>query len=271
MAGDFHTISCNVCMCLLQNFLCIRHRQWDPAEKSLVLSLLNIMGYFVGLVKRKQISQAGPWETPRQLKGKEKSLKEKRILDFQSFMMPLRAVKEANAQILDHPLKARLTHRSKERHSSLTATSWPSTNSSPKLSRKTYFSKAACAMAKQPLQLLPAQCFYRWVPKLKSESHRHQASVQSCHLLQQLLVLLPHTKANEASHREVAKSFFCQPTPNADDLVNLEEDQNSENNGQKKKAYFSSTFSEVILVSKPLTSMQTHTLTKWARNTQSKM
>lgn len=83
-------------------------------------------------------------------------------------------------------------------------------------------------------------------------------------------MLQPHTKANEASHREVAKSFFCQPTPNADDLVNLEEDQNSENNG-KKSAYFSNTLSKVIQVSKLLTSMQTHTLTKWARNIQSKM
>lgn len=83
----------------------------------------------------------------------------------------------------------------------------------------------------------------------------------------------PIPKLTEAFHREVAKSFFCQPIPNADDLVNLEEDQNSENNGQKKKkkAYFSNTLSKVIQVSKLLTSMQTHTLTKWIRNTQSKM
>lgn len=60
-------------------------------------------------------------------KGQGKSLWKKReLLIFQSFMMPLRVVKEANAQILDHPLKARLAYRSKERYSSLTVTSWAS-------------------------------------------------------------------------------------------------------------------------------------------------
>lgn len=50
---------------------------------------------------------------------------------------------------------------------------------------------------------------------------------------------MPHTKVNKASHKEVAKSFFCHPILNADDLVNLEGDHSSENNG--KKIYFSNT------------------------------
>jgi len=46
---------------------------------------------------------------------------------------------------------------------------------------------------------------------------------------------MPHTEVNEAPDKEVATSFFCHPMLKADDLVDLDGDHSSENNGKKKK------------------------------------